>query len=249
MARGPRVDGSGFVHHLTLRGVARCDVFLDDADREEMLRRLEALARELGFFCLAWALMSNHIHLVIQAADIPLRRLMARLATGYAMYFNRRHGRVGHLFQNRYWSQPVENEEALEAIVAYVNQNPLKAGLVGSLAELARYRWSGYGSQIGAREPRSFEHAVGRRPGFRASAGSDTASCGAGKLDELIEEVCLKHGASVAALREGSRSRVVSRARAQVVEIAVRRLGLAPARVAKTLRISGSAVSQILWRR
>lgn len=254
MARTPRIDGPGLVHHVTLRGVARCDIFRDDQDREEMIRRIDQVGRKLGFRFWAWALMPNHIHLVVEAGEIPLRRFMARLATGYAMYFNRRHGRVGHLFQNRYWSEPIEDEAGLEAVVAYVDQNPLRAGLVASLRELADCRWCGYGARTGARRAYAFERSSSRAKVLRCAsrptvAESKKAASEAPDLKEFIANVCAAHQVSAAALVQGGRSHPMCRARAEIVKTAVLELGLPLSRVALELGVSISAVSQILQRR
>ena len=101
MARRPRDDAPGAAHHVMLRGIERRPIFLDDVDRQDFLRRLSHLVAELGFRCFAWALMPNHVHLVLRSGSVRISQLMARLGTGYARRFNERHDRVGHLFQLR----------------------------------------------------------------------------------------------------------------------------------------------------
>ena len=132
-----------------LRGIERRVVFIDDEDRRDFVARLECLVEEESFLCFAWALMPNHVHLLLKTGPFPLRRLMARLGTGYALRFNRRHERVGHLFQNRYKSILVERESHLHALVPYVHANPLRAGLVRSAAELEHYPWTGHAALLG----------------------------------------------------------------------------------------------------
>ena len=149
MPRGPRVDAAGAVHHVMLRGIERRQIFLDARDHEDFLRRLDHLIPELGFRCFAWVLMPNHVHLALQTGPVPLPRLMARLGTGYAGYFNRRHDRVGHLFQNRYKSRLVADERDLLGVVLYVHRNPLRAGLVASMEALGRLDWCGHGALSG----------------------------------------------------------------------------------------------------
>ena len=129
---------------------------MDDADYEEFLRRLDRLVPELGFTCFAWALMPNHVHLALRTGPVPTARLMARLLTGYASYFNRRHERVGHLLQYRYRSRWIEDIRDLLAVILYVHRNPLEAGLA-TLGELTRFPWCGHAALVGARSARPFE--------------------------------------------------------------------------------------------
>jgi REP element-mobilizing transposase RayT len=157
MPRGARLDAPGVAHHVMFRGIERRDIFLDDADRERFLRRAGRLLPELGFLCFAWVLMPNHVHLVVQRRRVGLSRLMARLCTAYAVYFNARHDRAGHVFQNRFRSRIVRDDEDLRGLVVYVSRNPLRAGLVRDAPSLAGYPWCGYGALVGTREPHPFE--------------------------------------------------------------------------------------------
>jgi REP element-mobilizing transposase RayT len=149
MARRPRDDAPGAAHHVMLRGIERSPIFLDDADREDFLRRLARLITELGFLCFAWVLMPNHVHLVIRSGPVRISRLMARLGTGYARYFNERHERVGHLFQNRFRSRRAIDDADLMGLVLYVTRNPLEAGLVADPLELERFPWCALGALMG----------------------------------------------------------------------------------------------------
>ncbi len=124
MPRGPRVDAPGLVQHVMVRGVDRSDIFIDDSDRRDLLRRLSDILPESGCTCFAWVLMSNHIHLVVRTGLVPLGRVMARIGTGYAMRFNRRYERVGHLVQNRYKSRPIGDDDDLLNLIRYVHLNP-----------------------------------------------------------------------------------------------------------------------------
>ncbi len=123
-----------------LRGIERRRILEDDADRHDLVDRLARLITEERFTCFAWSLMPNHVHLVLRTGPVPLSRLMARLGTGYARRFNVRHRRVGHLFQNRFKSVLVERDSYGQRLVRYVHLNPVRAGLVRSLTELADYR-------------------------------------------------------------------------------------------------------------
>jgi REP element-mobilizing transposase RayT len=146
------------VHHVLLRGIERRAIFIDDFDREDFLGRLQRQLVDGGAACFAWALIPNHVHLVLRTGDRPLSRLMSCLNTGYARAFNLRHRRSGYLFQNRYRSILVENDAYLLTLVRYVHLNPLKHGLVPSMSALVEYPWCGHAGLMGQR-PRGF-HTV-----------------------------------------------------------------------------------------
>lgn len=152
MPRGPRLDVEGAVHHVMARGIERCDVFRDDGDREDLLGRLALLAPRLGLSVYAWSLMPNHFHLLVRSGKPGLSACMRRLQTGYAVAFNRRHRRSGHLFQNRFKSILVEEEPYLLELVRYIHLNPLRAGLVRGMRGLDAYPWSGHAVLMGRSE-------------------------------------------------------------------------------------------------
>jgi putative transposase len=104
MPRKSRIDAPGALHHVMVRGIERRSIFLDQVDRDRFLERLALVLDATGASCLAWALIPNHFHLLLKTGRDPLATVMRRLLTGYAVSFNRRHRRSGHLFQNRYKS-------------------------------------------------------------------------------------------------------------------------------------------------
>jgi len=144
MPRGPRLDAPGTLHHVMIRGIERGNIFLDNTDRTEFLARIGRLAKASGSGIYAFVLMSNHVHLLLKSGADGLPTFMRRLLSGYAQYYNRRHKRVGHLFQNRYKSIICEEDAYFDKLVAYIHLNPLRAGLVGTLQELALYPLSGH---------------------------------------------------------------------------------------------------------
>jgi putative transposase len=159
MARVARRDAPGAIHHVVLRGIERRQIFRDDRDRSDFIDRMDMLAAESDTTCFAWALIPNHVHMLLRTGPVPLSRVMSRLNTGYARAFNIRHQRVGYLFQGRYKSILVEDDVYLRVLVRYVHLNPIAAGLVESLDELAAYPWTGHSSLTGELPPRRF-HAV-----------------------------------------------------------------------------------------
>ncbi len=139
MARQPRLVIAGLLHHVTQRGNNRREVFLCEEDRLEYMRLLQALAPVSGVSLAGYCLMPNHIHLVLRpAGDLSMAGLMRQLQSEYAVIFNRRHGRVGHLWHSRYFSCVLEGYHALNAL-RYVDRNPVAADLVGYAWE---WRWS-----------------------------------------------------------------------------------------------------------
>lgn len=129
----------GGVYHVVVRGNERAAVFRDDADRERYLKRLAHYREKFGLRLLAFCLMGNHVHLAIRRGQFPLSRVMAGLQSSYTQWFNRRHRRVGHLFQGRYKAFLVQEDVYLLGLVRYIHENPVKARLV----ETARaYPWS-----------------------------------------------------------------------------------------------------------
>jgi len=144
MPRGARLDALGTLHHVILRGIERGEIFKDDADRTEFMRRFGDLAKASGTGVYAFALMSNHVHLLVRSGSGGIATLMRRLLSGYAQYYNRRHHRVGHLFQNRYKSIICEEDAYFIKLVAYIHLNPLRAGVVRTFDEIEEYPWGGH---------------------------------------------------------------------------------------------------------
>jgi REP element-mobilizing transposase RayT len=144
MPRGARLDAPGTLHHVMVRGIERNWIVSDDEDREVFVSRLGKTAAATGTKIYAWALMSNHAHLLLKSGSAGLSTFMSRLLTGYALAYNRRYHRHGHLFQNRYKSILCEEELYFLKLVSYIHLNPLRAGLVSSLEMLNGYPWSGH---------------------------------------------------------------------------------------------------------
>lgn len=149
MPRGPRLDAPGVLHHVMVRGIERRPLFRDDRDRDDFLRRLGSLAGSGTLIVYAWALLPNHVHLLVRTGTRPLARTMRSLLTGYAGAFNRRHRRAGHLFQNRYRSIVVEEEAYFLELVRYLHLNPIRGGLVPDLHALERHPYTGHAALMG----------------------------------------------------------------------------------------------------
>ena len=144
MPRGARLDAPGALHHVMVRGIEKKAIVTDDEDRHLFVSRLGMAAIATGTRIYAWALMTNHAHLLLKSGHAGLSTFMRKFLTGYALLYNRRHQRHGYLFQNRYKSIICEEEPYFLKLVGYIHLNPLRAGLVHSLEELTRYPWSGH---------------------------------------------------------------------------------------------------------
>lgn len=151
MPRHARLDAPGALHHVMGRSIAGSTLFQAEADCEDFVSRLGDLAKDGHVQVYAWALMPNHFHLLLRTGRQPLATSMRRLLTGFAVNFNRRHKRYGHLFQNRYKSIICEEEAYLLELTRYIHLNPLRAGTVPNLARLRDYPWTGHATLTGSR--------------------------------------------------------------------------------------------------
>jgi len=129
MPRHARLDAPGTLHHVMARGIDQTNIFVDDADRAKFLGIVEELVFKTGTKIPAWSIMDNHYHLLILSGPLGLPAFMRKLMTRYAVYFNKRRHRAGHLFQNRYKSVVCEEEPYFLELVRYIHLNPLRAGM------------------------------------------------------------------------------------------------------------------------
>jgi REP element-mobilizing transposase RayT len=151
MPRKARIDAPGALHHIIGRGIERRKIFYDDTDRDNFLERLEIILKETSTPCYGWALIPNHFHLLLRTGKAPISTVMRRLLTGYAVSFNRRHRRYGHLFQNRFKSILCQENLYLKQLVGYIHLNPLRARIVANLKELSKYPYGGHSAIMGKR--------------------------------------------------------------------------------------------------
>ena len=156
MPRQARLDAPGVLHHVICRGIERRPIIRDDTDRAAFIARMGQVLAATGTPCYAWAILPNHVHLLLRTGAIPLTTVMRRVLTGYAGAFNRRHHRHGYLFQNRYKSILCQDEPYLLELVRYIHLNPLRAKIVPDLAALDRYPWAGHSALVG-RTPRPWQ--------------------------------------------------------------------------------------------
>ena len=115
MPRSARTKSETGIYHVMLRGIHQTQLFYDDDDRQQLLRRIERYKSECGFFLYAYCLMANHVHLLIQEQEVQLCQIIKRLAISYAHFFNAKYDRSGYLFQGRFKSEAVESESYLRS--------------------------------------------------------------------------------------------------------------------------------------
>jgi REP element-mobilizing transposase RayT len=149
MPRKARIDAPGALHHITVRGIEKRNIFKDNSDRRSFVQRLGKILKDTKTPCYAWALMPNHFHLLLKTGLTPIATIMRRLLTGHAVYFNRRHRRWGYLFQNRYKSILCQEENYLLELVRYIHLNPLRAKQVSDLKKLEHYPYCGHSVLLG----------------------------------------------------------------------------------------------------
>ena len=149
MPRQARLDAPGTLHHVIVRGIERRKIVDDDQDRQDFVSRIGTIALETSTSIYAWALMTNHAHILLRSGPSGLPRFTKKFLTGYAISYNRRHRRHGHLFQDRYKSIICEEDQYFKELVRYIHLNPLRAKLVESLGRLDRYRWCGHSVLLG----------------------------------------------------------------------------------------------------
>ena len=174
MARRLRIQFPGAIYHVTARGVERRRIFVDDVDRTRFLTQLGATTRACHVRLYLYCLMANHVHLVLETELPNLSQFMHRLETAYAVYFNLRHRRAGHLLQGRYGAVLVQGDDYLLRLSRYVHLNPVRtarlksASLREKLDTLNNFCWSSYRGYVGHAPQAAF---VDEEPLLRLGAG------------------------------------------------------------------------------
>ena len=128
MPRQARRKSESGIYHILLRGINRQQIFEDIEDFEKFLEVLKDCKAISDYKLFAYCLMSNHVHLLIKEEKEPIEQIMKRIATRFVYWYNIKYQRVGHLFQDRFKSEPVENDAYFMTVIRYIHQNPLKAG-------------------------------------------------------------------------------------------------------------------------
>ncbi|WP_425059062.1 hypothetical protein SCACP_37170 [Sporomusa carbonis] len=141
MARQARRKSQSGIYHIILRGINKQFIFEDDEDKMKFLECLMHYKGICQYMIYGYCLMDNHVHLLIKESEEDISAIMKRIGVRYVAWYNRKYNRCGHLFQDRFKSEVVENDEYLLVVLRYIHQNPLKAGLV---QDLESYKSSSY---------------------------------------------------------------------------------------------------------
>lgn len=141
MPRQARRKSESGIYHIMLRGINQQQIFEDKEDFEKFLQILKDCKEISEYKLFAYCLMGNHIHLLVQENKESIDHVMKRLATRFVYWYNIKYQRVGHLFQDRFKSEPVENDSYFLAVIRYIHQNPIKAGICKNISD---YRYSSY---------------------------------------------------------------------------------------------------------
>ncbi|MDW7739533.1 MAG: transposase [Bacillota bacterium] len=144
MPRGAREKSSTGIYHVVMRGINKQIIFNDDEDRQFYLAKVKEYKKTCGYEIYAYCLMNNHIHLLMKEGINSLGISFRRIGASYVYWYNWKYDRVGHLFQDRYKSEAVEDDKYFLTVLRYIHQNPFKAGLINDL----NYPWSSYREYI-----------------------------------------------------------------------------------------------------
>ena len=145
MARKARLRSKSRLYHILLRGIEKQDIFIDDEDKNKMMQILKDKKQDKAFYIYAYCILSNHIHLAIREGNDDITRIFKRATTSYASYFNKKYSRSGPVFQGRFKSETVDDEQSLLALTRFIHQNSEKSGI-------ANYFWSSYWEYTGRNE-------------------------------------------------------------------------------------------------
>jgi REP element-mobilizing transposase RayT len=186
MARTARKKSKSGIYHVMLRGINRQVIFEDDADKEKFLETLKSYKDLNKYKVYAYCLMENHVHLLIEETEEPIGQFIKRICGSYVYWYNRKYDRIGHLFQDRFKSEVVEDDSYFLTVLRYIHQNPLRAGLV---ADIEKYRWSSYHNYL---EKSGFVDA-----GFALAMFSDISTQALKSftefMNEMNEDICLDY--------------------------------------------------------
>ncbi len=145
MPRNPRGVSKSGVYHIMLRGINRQAIFEDDEDIQRLLETIARYKEICKYELYAYCIMSNHVHLLMKETEETISNAIKRISGSYVFWYNKKYERCGHLFQERYKSEAVDNDEYFLTVLRYIHQNPIKAGLV---KDIKAYKWSSYNEYI-----------------------------------------------------------------------------------------------------
>lgn len=149
MPRKTREKSSTGIYHIMVRGINQQNIFEDDEDYEKMKQIIKEVKTISNFQIYAYILMGNHYHILIKVGGEETEQIFRRIGSRYVYWFNAKYKRSGHLFQDRYRSEPIESDEYLLSVLRYIHQNPVKSGICKKAIE---YKWGSYKEYIKKQE-------------------------------------------------------------------------------------------------
>lgn len=144
MARKARIRSSLNLYHVIIRGINKQDIFIDNQDKNKLMKELSIAKEKFNFKLYAYVIMPNHLHMIIKESDTSISKIMHRIQLSYSEYLNIKYQRVGHVFQGRFTSKNIEDEEYLKYVIRYVHLNPDKV----KIEKYNAYHWSSYNQYI-----------------------------------------------------------------------------------------------------
>ncbi len=141
MPRVARIKSNSGIYHIIMRGINRQTLFEDEEDCIKFIQTMLRYKEMCEYKIYAYCLMDNHLHLLLKEGKEPLETVMRRICGSYVFWYNRKYGREGYLFQDRYKSEPVEDNIYFLTVIRYIFRNPIKAGIV---TNIQNYKWTNY---------------------------------------------------------------------------------------------------------
>jgi len=145
MARAARIKSNSGIYHVMIRGINKQLILEDDEDNQKFFKVLKECKILSGYKIYAYCFMGNHIHLLLKIEEEDLEKIFKRIGARYVYYYNWKYKRSGHLFQDRFKSEPINDDSYLLIVLRYIHNNPIKAGLSKSASN---YRWSSYNEYL-----------------------------------------------------------------------------------------------------
>ncbi|MGI6427701.1 MAG: transposase [Natronincolaceae bacterium] len=146
MPRVARTRSATGIYHIIIRGINRQTIFKDEEDNIKLIQTLQKYKETCEYSLYAYCLMKNHLHLLLKEGKEPLETIMRKICSSYVLWYNKKYDRVGYLFQDRFRSEPVEDDKYFLTVIRYIFQNPLKAGIE---SKIQNYRWTNYSDYVG----------------------------------------------------------------------------------------------------
>jgi putative transposase len=186
LPRKARQKSESGIYHIIMRGINRQTIFNEDEDYHRFLQTLKYYKEQSEYQIFAYCIMNNHIHLLLKPGLEPLEQIMRRICGKFVYWYNQKYERVGYLFQDRFKSEPVEDDSYFLTALRYIHQNPLKAGLVD---DIEQYPWSSYRAYINRDKLVDFDFALKIFNNNRAKALEAFIAFNKQKTDEQCMDV------------------------------------------------------------